>query len=239
MLYRYLKRGNRLFIALSDPTNFQALDDIKFHTRLNTETILVEEDKLVAAIDSFLEAADTSMTDLLDTDLDNIELSGGDEEAKDEVNSDIDDAPIVRFVNKILLDAIKKGASDIHLEPYEKTFRIRFRSDGMLSEVASPPSNIANRIISRIKVMSKMDIAERRVPQDGRIKMTLSRNKAIDFRVNTCPTLFGEKVVLRILDPTSAQLGIEKLGFEPVQQKLFLDAIQKTLWHDSSNRPYR
>jgi len=221
------KRGNRLFIALSDPTNFQALDDIKFHTRLNTETILVEEDKLVTAIDSFLEAADTSMTDLLDSDLDNIELSGGDEQPKDESTSDIDDAPIVRFVNKILLDAIKKGASDIHLEPYEKTFRIRFRSDGMLSEVASPPSNIANRIVSRIKVMSKMDIAERRVPQDGRIKMTLSRNKAIDFRVNTCPTLFGEKVVLRILDPTSAQLGIEKLGFEPEQQKLFLDAIQK------------
>ncbi len=222
------KRGNRLFIALSDPTNFQALDDIKFHTRLNTETILVEEDKLVTAIDSFLEAADTSMTDLLDSDLDNIELSGGDEAPKDDTaNSDIDDAPIVRFVNKILLDAIKKGASDIHLEPYEKTFRIRFRSDGMLSEVASPPSNIAHRIVSRIKVMSKMDIAERRVPQDGRIKMTLSRNKAIDFRVNTCPTLFGEKVVLRILDPTSAQLGIEKLGFEPEQQKLFLDAIQK------------
>ncbi len=221
------KRGNRLFIALSDPTNFQALDDIKFHTRLNTETILVEEDKLLAAIESFLEAADTSMTDLLDSDLDNIELSGGDEKPKDELTSDIDDAPIVRFVNKILLDAIKKGASDIHLEPYEKTFRIRFRSDGMLSEVASPPANIANRIISRIKVMSKMDIAERRVPQDGRIKMTLSRNKSIDFRVNSCPTLFGEKVVLRILDPTSAQLGIEKLGFEPVQQKLFLDAIQK------------
>ncbi len=221
------KRGNRLFIALSDPTNFQALDDIKFHTRLNTETILVEEDKLVAAIDSFLEAADTSMTDLLDSDLDNIELSGGDEQPKDESTSDIDDAPIVRFVNKILLDAIKKGASDIHLEPYEKTFRIRFRNDGMLSEVASPPSNIAHRIVSRIKVMSKMDIAERRVPQDGRIKMTLSRNKAIDFRVNTCPTLFGEKVVLRILDPTSAQLGIEKLGFEPEQQKLFLDAIHK------------
>ncbi|MDF1583214.1 MAG: type IV-A pilus assembly ATPase PilB [Methyloprofundus sp.] len=223
------KRGNRLFIALSDPTNFQALDDIKFHTRLNTETILVEEDKLAAAIDSFLDAADTSMTDLLDSDLDNIELTGGgDEQSKDDTaNSDIDDAPIVRFVNKILLDAIKKGASDIHLEPYEKTFRIRFRSDGMLSEIASPPSNIAHRIVSRIKVMSKMDIAERRVPQDGRIKMTLSCNKSIDFRVNTCPTLFGEKVVLRILDPTSAQLGIEKLGFEPVQQKLFLDAIQK------------
>jgi len=221
------KRGNRLFIALSDPTNFEALDDIKFHTRLTTEVILVEEDKLVVAIESFLEASDTSMTDLLDSDLDNIELSAGDEQSKDEPTSDIDDAPIVRFVNKILLDAIKKGASDIHLEPYEKTFRIRYRSDGMLSEIASPPSNIAHRIVSRIKVMSKMDIAERRVPQDGRIKMTLSRNKAIDFRVNTCPTLFGEKVVLRILDPTSAQLGIEKLGFEPEQQKLFLDAIQK------------
>jgi len=221
------KRGNRLFIALSDPTNFQALDDIKFHTRLSTETILVEEDKLISAIDSFLDAADTSMTDLLDSDLDNIELSGGDEAAKEEDTSGIDDAPIVRFVNKILLDAIKKGASDIHLEPFEKSFRIRFRNDGMLFEVASPPQNIANRIISRIKVMSKMDIAERRVPQDGRIKMTLSRNKAIDFRVNSCPTLFGEKVVLRILDPTSAQLGIEKLGFEPEQQKLFLSAIHK------------
>jgi len=221
------KRGNRLFIAISDPTNFQALDDIKFHTRLNTETILVEEDKLVAAIESFMEASDTSMSDLLDADLENIDISGDGEAPKDEDTSDVDDAPIVRFVNKILLDAIKKGASDIHLEPYEKTFRIRFRSDGMLHEVASPPANISNRIVSRLKVMSKMDIAERRVPQDGRIKMKLSRNKAIDFRVNTCPTLFGEKVVLRILDPTSAQLGIEKLGFEPEQQELFLSAIQK------------
>jgi len=221
------KRGNRLFVALSDPTNFQALDDIKFHTRLSTETILVEEDKLITAIDSFLDAADTSMTDLLDSDLENIELSGGDEAPPEDDTSGIDDAPIVRFVNKILLDAIKKGASDIHLEPFEKSFRIRFRNDGMLFEVASPPINIANRIISRIKVMSKMDIAERRVPQDGRIKMTLSRNKAIDFRVNSCPTLFGEKIVLRILDPTSAQMGIEKLGFEPEQQKLFLSAIHK------------
>ncbi len=221
------KRGNRLFVALSDPTNFQALDDIKFHTRLSTETILVEEDKLVSAIDSFLEATDTSMTDLLDSDLDNIDISDGQDTSKEVDTSDIDDAPIVRFVNKILLDAIKKGASDIHLEPYEKTFRIRFRSDGMLHEVASPPSNIANRIVSRIKVMSKMDIAERRVPQDGRIKMRLSRNKAIDFRVSTCPTLFGEKVVLRILDPTSAQLGVEKLGFEPEQKELFLSALHK------------
>ncbi|MGZ8903705.1 MAG: ATPase, T2SS/T4P/T4SS family, partial [Methylobacter sp.] len=221
-------RGKTLFIALSDPTNFQALDDIKFQSRLNPETILVEEDKLVKAIETALEAIDTSMTDLLDEDLDNLNITGGDDDpAKEDVNSDIDDAPIVRFVNKILLDSIKKGASDIHMEPYEKNFRIRFRADGILYQVASPPANIASRIISRIKVMSKMDIAERRVPQDGRIKMILSKNRAIDFRVNTCPTLFGEKVVLRILDPTSAQLGIEKLGFEPEQEKLFLQAINK------------
>ncbi len=221
------KRGNRLFVATSDPTNFQALDEIKFHTRLNTENILVEEDKLTRAIETALEAADTSMTDLLDEDLDNIDISSGEDERPPEDTSDVDDAPIVRFVNKILLDSIKKGVSDIHLEPFEKTFRIRFRSDGILYEAASPPANIANRIISRIKVMSRMDIAERRVPQDGRIKMQLSKNRAIDFRVNTCPTLYGEKVVLRILDPTSAQIGIEKLGFEPDQQKLFMDAIHK------------
>jgi type IV pilus assembly protein PilB len=222
------KRGNRLFIAVSDPTNFQALDEITFHTRLNTETILVEEDKLLKTIEASLEAADTSMTDLLDEDLDNIELSGGDEAPPaDDTDSDVDDAPIVRFVNKILLDSIKKGVSDIHLEPFEKKFRIRFRGDGILYEAASPPTNISHRIISRIKVMSKMDIAERRVPQDGRIKMQLSKNRAIDFRVNTCPTLFGEKVVLRILDPTSAEIGIEKLGFEPEQQKLFMDAIHR------------
>ena len=223
-------RGKTLFIAQSDPTDLQALDEIKFQSRLHPETILVEENKLVKAIETSLEAVDTSMTDLLDEDLDNLDISGGDEEiTKADINIDIDDAPIVRFVNKILLDSIKKGASDIHMEPYEKNFRIRFRADGILYQVASPPANIANRIISRIKVMAKMDIAERRVPQDGRIKMLLSRHRAIDFRVNTCPTLFGEKVVLRILDPTSAQIGIEKLGFEPEQEKLFLQAI---------NRPY-
>ncbi|RLA21424.1 MAG: type IV-A pilus assembly ATPase PilB [Gammaproteobacteria bacterium] len=221
------KRGNRLFIALSDPTNIQALDDIKFHTRLNTETILVEEDKLTTYIESFIEAADTSMSELLDADLENIILTDGDDQILEEDTSDIDDAPIVRFVNKVFLDAIKKGASDIHFEPYEKSFRIRFRSDGMLYEVTSPPLNIANRIISRIKVMAKMDIAERRVPQDGRIKMKISRNRSIDFRVSTCPTLFGEKVVLRILDPTSSEMGIEELGFEPEQKKLFLEAIKK------------
>lgn len=222
------KRGNKLFIALSDPTNVQALDEIKFHTRSNTETVLVEESKLAKKIETALDEADTSMADLLDEDLDNLEITAGDEvQANDESDADIDDAPVVRFVNKILLDSIKKGTSDIHLEPYEKNFRIRFRNDGMLHEVASPPSNLANRIIARIKVMSRMDIAERRIPQDGRIKMALSKNRAIDFRVNTCPTLFGEKIVLRILDPTSAQLGVEKLGFEEEQQKLFLDAIQK------------
>ena len=221
------KRGNRLFIATSDPTNFQALDEIKFHTRLNTENILVEDDKLTKTIEAALEAADTTMVNLLDEDLDNIDVSGGEDRPVEESNSDIDDAPIVRFVNKILLDSIKKGVSDIHLEPFEKKFRIRFRTDGILAEIASPPVGIANRIVSRIKVMSKMDIAERRVPQDGRIKMQLSRSRAIDFRVNTCPTLFGEKVVLRILDPTSAQIGIEKLGFEPTQQQQFLAAINK------------
>ncbi len=221
-------RGKTLFIGLSDPTNFQALDDIKFQTRLNPETVLVEENKLVKTIEAALEAVDTSMSDLLDEDLDNLNISGGDEDnVRDDVNAEIDDAPIVRFVNKILLDSIKKGVSDIHMEPYEKNFRIRFRADGILYQMASPPANIANRIVSRIKVMSKMDIAERRVPQDGRIKMILSKHRAIDFRVNTCPTLFGEKVVLRILDPTSAQLGIEKLGFEPEQQRLFLEAIHK------------
>ncbi len=224
-----LKRGNRLFVAVADPTNFQALDEIKFHTRLSAECVVVEEDKLARMIDAALEAADTSMKDLMDTDLDNLQITGGDEvDNRPEADtSDVDDAPIVRFVNKVLLDAIKKGASDIHIEPYEKNFRIRYRHDGMLHEVAAPPANLANRIAARLKVMSRMDIAERRVPQDGRIKMALSRNRAIDFRVNTCPTLFGEKIVLRILDPTSAQIGIEKLGFEPEQQENFLRAIQK------------
>jgi len=224
-----LKRGNRLFLAVSDPTCFQALDEIKFNTRLSTESIVVEDDKLSQAIDNALEAADTSMKDLMDTDLDNIQVTGGEEEERraDIDTSEIDDAPIVRFVNKILLDAIKRGASDIHVEPYEKFFRIRYRQDGMLHEIANPPANLASRLSARIKVMSRMDIAERRIPQDGRIKMAISKNRSIDFRVNTCPTLYGEKVVLRILDPTSAQLGIEKLGFESDQQEAFLKAISK------------
>ena len=226
-IFPLFQRGNRLFIALSDPTNIQAMDDIKFHTRLNIETVLVEEDKLTRSIESFIETADTTMSDLIDADLENTIITDGNKQAIEDDTSDIDDAPIVRFVNKVFLDAIKKGASDIHLEPYEKSFRIRFRTDGMLSEIASPPSNISHRIISRIKVMAKMDIAERRIPQDGRIKMKISRNRSIDFRVSTCPTLFGEKVVLRILDPTSSEMSVEELGLEPEQKDLFLNAIKK------------
>lgn len=222
------RRGNRLFLAVSDPTNIHGLDEIKFHTGLAIEAIVVEEEKLTRTIESSLEANDTSMSDLLDADLDNLDISSEDSDAqRKEGDLDVDDAPVVRFVNKMLLDAINGGASDIHFEPYEKTFRVRLRQDGMLHEVASPPVNIASRLTARIKVMSRMNIAERRVPQDGRIKMKLSRNRSIDFRVNTCPTLYGEKVVLRILDPTSAQLGIEALGFDPVQKQMFETALKK------------
>ncbi len=222
------RRGNRLFLAVSDPTNIQGLDEIKFHTGLAIEAIVVEEEKLVRAIEVILDASDASMSDLLDADLDNLDITSDEQDAqKKDADLDVDDAPVVRFVNKMLVDAINSGASDIHFEPYEKTFRVRFRQDGILHEIASPPVNIASRLTARIKVMSRMNIAERRVPQDGRIKMKLSRNRAIDFRVNTCPTLYGEKVVLRILDPASAQLGIEALGFEPEQQRLFETAIRK------------
>ena len=223
------KRGNRLFVAVADPTNLQALDEIKFHTGISTEAVLVEQDKLTKAIDKALEAMDTSMSDLLDSDLDNLEVLGGDDiDQQDDTNdSDVDDTPVVRFVNKVLLDAINKGASDIHIEAYEKSCRVRFRQDGVLHEVTAPPIAMANRLVARLKVMSRMDIAERRVPQDGRIKMQLSKNRAIDFRVNTCPTLFGEKVVLRILDPSSAKLGIDALGYEDYQKQLYLENLEK------------
>lgn len=224
------KRGNKLYVATSDPANTVGLNEIKFNARLNTEAILVEEHKLAKAIEHALDATDTSFSEL-DDDLINMEFAGGDQEDDSDIlnTSDPEDGPIVKYVNKVLLDAIKKGVSDLHFEPYEKIFRIRFRGDGMLFEYDRKPLAIAGRLVSRIKVMSKLDIAERRVPQDGRIKLKLSKTKAIDFRVNSCPTLFGEKVVMRILDPTSAQIGIEKLGFEPLQQELFLRAI---------NRPY-
>ena len=221
------RRGNRIFLALSDPTNDQALEEIRFNTGLATDAVLVEEDKLAAAIDHAIDAQDTTMTDLMDTDLDNLELASDEEDQRDDSDLNVDDAPVVRYVNKILVDAITQSASDIHFEPYEKYFRIRFRQDGLLREVANPPLNIAGRLVARLKVMSRMNIAERRVPQDGRIKLKLSRTRDIDFRVNTLPCLYGEKVVLRILDSSSAQVGIDALGFEPEQRDAFLAAIAK------------
>jgi type IV pilus assembly protein PilB len=209
-----VKRGQRLFVGIADPTNLQAIDDIKFQTSLRIDPVVVEQDKLEERITKAIEAVDTSMSDLGDDDFD-LE------------NLDVTGAPVVRFVNKILLDAIKRGASDVHFEPYEKFFRVRTRLDGVLSEVAQPPVVLANKVCARLKVMSRMDIAERRVPQDGRIKMRLSKNRAIDFRVNTCPTLYGEKIVLRILDPSSAKLGIDALGYEDLQKTLYLKHLAK------------
>lgn len=223
-------RGKRLFLAVSDPTNLQAIDDVQFQTNLRVDPVVVEASKLQENISKALEKVDTSMSsfDDDDFDLENLDVGDGSEEEDDGVTKDdIEDAPVVRFVNKILLDAIKRGASDVHFEPYEKIFRIRTRLDGVLSEVAQPPVALANKVCARLKVMSRMDIAERRVPQDGRIKMRLSRNRAIDFRVNTCPTLFGEKIVLRILDPTSAQLGIDVLGYDDQQKALYQKHLAK------------
>ncbi|MDN5939239.1 MAG: type IV-A pilus assembly ATPase PilB, partial [Salinisphaera sp.] len=221
-------RGNRLSLGLSDPTNLPALDEIKFHTGMAVECILVEEDKLARALEDALSAAGASMAGLDESDLEALEIGGGSEAADVDITQmDAEDAPVVRFVNKVLLDAIRKGASDIHFEPYEKTYRIRLRQDGVLREMAAPPVAMGMRLAARLKVLARLDLAERRVPQDGRIKLNLSRNKAIDFRVSTCPTLYGEKIVLRILDPASAQMGIDALGFEPEQKKVYLDTIQK------------
>lgn len=215
------KRGNRLHIAQADPSDIAALDDVKFATGMTVDATVVEFDKLSVIIEK-LNAGNEAFEDLGD----DLDLEEDEPQKKeDEDDSKGDDAPIVRFVNKMLLDAIKMGSSDLHFEPYEKRYRIRYRTDGVLHEVASPPINLAGKIAARIKVMSQMDISERRVPQDGRIKMKLSKTKAIDFRVNTLPTLFGEKIVLRILDPSSAQLGIDALGYEPDQKQLYMDAL--------------
>ncbi len=225
-----MKRGRRLFIALSDPTNLHGLDEIRFSTSLNVEPVVVEEDKLQKILSKAMEQVDTSMQSLGedDFDLEHLDVTGGDDEVDAGAQRDeVEDAPIVRFVNKVMLDAIKKGASDIHFEPYEKTYRVRQRVDGILKEVALPPVQLAMKISARIKVMSRLDIAERRVPQDGRIKMRLSKNRSIDFRVSSCPTIFGEKIVMRILDPSSAQLGIDALGYEPFQKELYLKNLKK------------
>jgi type IV pilus assembly protein PilB len=225
------RRGKRLFLAVADPTNLHAIDEIKFQTTLGIEAVVVEDDKLQKAIDKAIEQADAQMPALGDDegmDLDALETSGGDEVSDEKVTrDDVEDAPIVRFVNKVMLDAIRRGASDIHFEPYEKIYRVRLRMDGVLKELAQPPVQLAQKLSARLKVMARLDIAERRVPQDGRIKMKLSKNRAIDFRVSTCPTLFGEKIVMRILDPAQASLGIDSLGYEPFQKALYEKFLAK------------
>jgi type IV pilus assembly protein PilB len=225
------RRGKRLFVAVADPTSLHGIDEVRFGTGLGVEAIVVEDDKLQKAIDKALEQVDNQMSALADdgdVDLESLEVSGGEDELDDKVTrDDVEDAPIVRFVNKVMLDAIRRGASDIHFEPFEKTYRVRLRMDGVLKEIAQPPVQLAPKLSARLKVMSRLDIAERRVPQDGRIKMKLSKNRAIDFRVSTCPTLFGEKIVLRILDPAQAMLGIDSLGYEPFQKELYTKYLAK------------
>ena len=225
-----IRRGKRLFLGMSDPTNALALEEIKFQTNLAVEPIIVEEDKLQKAVSKALDQLDSQMPNLGgdDMDLDNLEIGGGEEDLNEPVERDtVDEAPVVRFINKIMMDAIKKGASDIHLEPYEKTYRIRLRIDGYLKELASPPVQLASKLAARMKVLARLDIAERRVPQDGRIKLRISKNRAVDFRVSTCPTLFGEKIVARILDSSSAMLGIDALGYEPFQKDLYMQALAR------------
>ncbi len=226
-----VKRGRKLFIAVSDPTNLHSLDEIRFQTTLNVEPIVVEDDKLQKLLSKTIEQVDAAMPSLAADDFDSENLDTGDGE--DEVDpaaagrDDVEDAPIVRFVNKVMLDAIKRGASDIHFEPYEKSYRVRIRVDGVLRELAAPPVQLSQKLSARIKVMARLDIAERRVPQDGRIKMRLSKSRSIDFRVSTCPTLWGEKAVMRILDASAAQLGIDALGYEPAQKAEYMKALDR------------
>lgn len=224
------KRGNRLSVAIADPTNLRALDEIRFQTGLTVDPIVVEHSKLAPLVTKYSESASDAMKNLASDDI-NLDFLDEDSATKadEAAGQDIDDAPVVKFIQKMLLDAINDGASDIHFEPYEKFYRIRFRVDGILREIATPPPAIKEKIASRIKVISRLNIAEKRVPQDGRMRLILSKTRAIDFRVSTLPTLQGEKIVLRILDPTSATLGIEALGYEPDQKAALLDAV---------NRPY-
>jgi type IV pilus assembly protein PilB len=229
-LLPFFKRGKRLFVAMGDPTRLDAVDAVRFNTGLNIETVVADEEKLSKLIEKILDTSSNASMQGLDDDLENLDISGGDEsdkKDKDIVGSAEEEAPIVKYINKVLLDAIKMGASDLHFEPYEKAYRIRFRVDGVLREYARPPIQLSGKMSARLKVMSQMDISERRIPQDGRIKLKLSKTKAIDFRVNSLPTLFGEKLCLRILDPSSAMLGIDMLGYEPDQKKLFMDALEK------------
>jgi type IV pilus assembly protein PilB len=222
------KRGNRLAVAVSDPTNFQALDQVKFQTQLALDVVVVEHDKLVKLIESTSQSVAQSLEAIVGDEVDFEELiQESPDQPRDEATVEVDDAPVVRFLQKLLLDAITEGASDLHFEPYEKFYRIRFRVDGVLREVAQPPLAIRERLVTRIKVISKLDISEKRVPQDGRMKLALSGQRAIDFRVSTLPTLYGEKVVMRILDPSQAKMGIDALGYEPEQKQALLDAITR------------
>jgi len=223
-----VKRGTRLFIGVSDPTNLVALDEIKFHTGLSVEAVLVEDDKLSAAIERITDDAGDAFDDLDDEGLDDLDVVDTKKQDDDgSVGDGSDDAPVVRFINQMLLSAIKKGASDLHFEPYERTYRVRFRIDGVLQTAAKPPVGLGPKMSARLKVMSNLDISERRVPQDGRIKLKISKTKAIDFRVNTLPTLFGEKIVMRILDPSSAKMGIDALGYEEIQKNMYLECLEK------------
>lgn len=220
------KRANKLYIAISDPGNHQAVADIQFSSGMTVEPLLVEDDKLGQAIDKLYESATGGLDGMDDVELDGLDLENT--EAKGPAqNDEVDETPVVRFVNKMLLDAIKGGSSDLHFEPYEKMYRVRFRTDGVLHEVAKPPIQLRDRISARLKVMASMDISERRKPQDGRIKLKVSANKSIDFRVNTLPTLWGEKIVMRILDSSSAKMGIDALGYEEDQKQLYLDALKQ------------
>ncbi|MFI4952829.1 MAG: type IV-A pilus assembly ATPase PilB [Burkholderiales bacterium] len=222
------KRGNRLFVAVSDPANMQALDEVRFKTNLVIDAVVVEDDKLGLTIAKVVESMGKSLKDLVSPEDLEIELQDGSpQQSDDEANPDVEDAPVVKYIQKILLDAISAGVSDIHFEPYEKFYRIRYRLDGILKEVAQPPLVIKDKMASRIKVISRLDISEKRVPQDGRMKLTLSKHRAIDFRVSTLPTLYGEKIVLRILDAAGVKLGIEALGYEPDQQQIMLNAIKR------------
>ncbi|WP_281646140.1 type IV-A pilus assembly ATPase PilB [Parendozoicomonas sp. Alg238-R29] len=222
------KRGNRLFVGVSDPTNEKSIDEIRFNSGLNVESILVEEGKLTAAIEKLLDTSGNDLGDLDDEELEGLDVESVDDDIDEDPRAgDMEDAPVVKFVNKMLLSAIKLGASDLHFEPYEKTYRIRFRVDGVMQVAAQPPIGLSPKISSRLKIMSSMDISERRKPQDGRIKMKLSKTKAIDFRVNTLPTLWGEKIVLRILDPSSAKMGIDALGYEDDQKQMYMAALEQ------------
>ena len=223
-----VRRGNRLFIGVSDPTNLLAIDEIKFHTGLSVEAVLVEEDKLNQALEILLDDSADAFGDLGDDDgLDNLDVVETKKDDDANIADGADDAPVVRFINQMLLSAIKKGASDLHFEPYEKSYRVRFRVDGVLQGIAKPPISLGPKLAARLKIMSNLDISERRIPQDGRIKLKISKTKSIDFRVNTLPTLFGEKIVLRILDSAAAKMGIDALGYEDDQKELYMHALSK------------